>query len=83
MTVWATATEAVHHVRNVHRDLSYACPTAKTGMFGGAAFVNLDASFFWLVCFMLVGNVRDDYFDDQEQGGEARGGGGSAGHEEK
>ncbi|XP_047044353.1 uncharacterized protein LOC124648681 [Lolium rigidum] len=83
MTVWATATEAVHHVRNVHRDLSYACPTAKTGMFGGAAFVNLDASFFWLVCFMLVGNVRDDYFDDQEQRGEARGGGGSAGHEEK
>ncbi|CAM0955115.1 unnamed protein product [Alopecurus aequalis] len=64
MTVWATATEAVHHVRNVHVDLGYACPTAKTGLFGGAAFLHLDASLFWLACLMLAGNVRKDYFDD-------------------
>lgn len=64
MTLWATVTEAMHHVRNVHRDLGYACPTAKTGVLGGAAFLNLDASLFWIVCLMLVGNVREDYFDD-------------------
>ncbi|XBJ10939.1 hypothetical protein VPH35_015707 [Triticum aestivum] len=39
MTTWATATEA--HVRNVHRDLGYACPTAETGLLGAAAFLNL------------------------------------------
>jgi len=63
-TVWATATEAMHHVRNVHRDLAYACPTAKTGVLGGAAFLNLDAMLFWIVCLMLGRNVREDYFDD-------------------
>ncbi|XP_066360713.1 uncharacterized protein [Miscanthus floridulus] len=74
-TVWATATEAVHHVRNVHRDLAYACPTAKTGVLGGAAF--LDAMLFWIVCLMLGRNVREDYFDDH--GGGYGGDGGVAG----
>ncbi|KAG8085864.1 hypothetical protein GUJ93_ZPchr0010g8574 [Zizania palustris] len=63
MTVWTTATEASHRLRNVHRDPAYACPTAKTGVFGGAAFLNLDASLFWLVCLILANNVREDYFD--------------------
>ncbi|KAL5229778.1 hypothetical protein ABZP36_028554 [Zizania latifolia] len=63
MTVWTTATEASHRVRNVHRDPAYACPTAKTGVLGGAAFLNLDASLFWLVCLILADNVREDYFD--------------------
>ena len=36
-TVWATAAEAVLQVRNVHRDPAYACPTAETGVLGGAA----------------------------------------------
>ncbi|KAI5019090.1 hypothetical protein ZWY2020_043978 [Hordeum vulgare] len=66
-TTWATATEAMHHVRNVHRDLGYACPTAETGLLGAAAFLNLDASLFWLVCLMLVGNVREDYFDGRDE----------------
>jgi hypothetical protein len=82
-TVWATAAEAMHHVRNVHRDLGYACPTAKTGLLGGAAFLNLDASLFWLACLMLAGNVREDYFDDQDQGGEEAPGGGGSGLDEK
>ncbi|KAL6841293.1 hypothetical protein ACP4OV_028811 [Aristida adscensionis] len=64
MTVWPTAAEAMHHVRNVHGDMGYACPTAKTGVLGGAAFLNLDAMLFWLICIMLAGNVRKDYYDD-------------------
>ncbi|XP_006655390.2 uncharacterized protein LOC102715484 [Oryza brachyantha] len=63
-TAWVTASEAMHHVRNVHGDPGYACPTAKTGLLGGAAFLNLDASLFWLLCLMLAGNVREEYFDD-------------------
>ena len=74
-TVWATAAEAVLQVRNVHRDPAYACPTAETGVLGGAAFLNLDAMLFWVVCLMLVGNVRTDYFEDH--------GGDGAGAEEK
>ncbi|TVU00706.1 hypothetical protein EJB05_53864 [Eragrostis curvula] len=72
MTVWPTVGEAVHLVRNVHRDPAYACPTAKTGVLGGAAFLNLDAMLFWIICLMLAGNVREDYFDDGDgDGGDA------------
>ncbi|XP_010922470.1 uncharacterized protein [Elaeis guineensis] len=58
--------EALQHIHNVHQDLEYACPTAKTGVFGGAAFLNLDASLFWLVSLMLTMNVREDYFGETE-----------------
>lgn len=64
--MWATVTEGLHLSRNVHHDLSTECPTAKTGLFGGAAFVALDATLFWLVCQMLTLNVRADYFDEDE-----------------
>ncbi|KAL6609825.1 hypothetical protein ACP70R_039794 [Stipagrostis hirtigluma subsp. patula] len=68
MTMWPTAAEAMHHVRNVHRDMGYACPTAKTGVLGGAAFLNLDAMLFWMVCLVLARNVREDYFADDGGG---------------
>ncbi|XP_020113847.1 uncharacterized protein LOC109728002 [Ananas comosus] len=68
MTLWATLTEALHHIRNVHHNLESQCPTAKTGLFGGAGFVNLDASLFWLVCLMLTLNVREDHFSEDEEG---------------
>lgn len=58
--------EALHRIHNVHQNLEYACPTAKTGFFGGAAFLNLDASLFWLVNLMLTMNVREDYFGETE-----------------
>ncbi|EAY98354.1 hypothetical protein OsI_20263 [Oryza sativa Indica Group] len=81
-TAWVTASEAMHRVRNVHGvDPEYACPTAKTGVLGGAAFLNLDASLFWLLCLMLAGNVKEEYFDDGGGGGEV--GDGVAGLEEK
>jgi hypothetical protein len=40
--------------------------TAKTGLFGGAAFIALVAILFWLVCQMLSLNARSDYFDEDE-----------------
>ncbi|KAF6167819.1 hypothetical protein GIB67_027597 [Kingdonia uniflora] len=64
MLLWATVTEGLHRMNNVHHSLDYACPTAKTGLFGGAAFIALDASLFWLVCQMLTMNSREDYLED-------------------
>uniref|UniRef100_A0A0D9WHG7 CASP-like protein n=1 Tax=Leersia perrieri TaxID=77586 RepID=A0A0D9WHG7_9ORYZ len=72
-TAWVTASEATRHVRNVHGDFGYECPTATTGVLGGAAFLNLDASLFWLLCLMLAGNVREDYFDGGAVGDEVAG----------
>uniref|UniRef100_A0A0E0DUD4 Uncharacterized protein n=1 Tax=Oryza meridionalis TaxID=40149 RepID=A0A0E0DUD4_9ORYZ len=57
-TAWVTASEVMHYVRNVHGgDPGYTCPTAKTGVLGGAAFLNLNASLFWLLYLMLAGNA--------------------------
>lgn len=66
VTLTGTIQEALKHIHNVHRDLEYACPTAKTGLLGGAAFLNLDASLFWLISLMLTMNVREDYFGETE-----------------
>ncbi|XP_008783641.2 uncharacterized protein LOC103702838 [Phoenix dactylifera] len=66
MMLTGTIQEALQHIHNVHQDLEYACPTAKTGVFGGAAFLNLDASIFWLINLMLTMNVREDYFGETE-----------------
>ncbi|KAK6911200.1 DESIGUAL/Modifying wall lignin-1/2 [Dillenia turbinata] len=67
LTLWVTITEHLHLVNNVHRNVNTTCPTAKTGLFGGAAFLALDASLFWLVSLMLADNARSDYLDDQEE----------------
>ncbi|KAH9305455.1 hypothetical protein KI387_009859, partial [Taxus chinensis] len=64
--MWATITESLHRTRNVHRDLNTLCPTAKTGLYGGAAFLALDAALFWLICQMLALNARADYEEDEE-----------------
>ncbi|KZV19797.1 hypothetical protein F511_18796 [Dorcoceras hygrometricum] len=65
--LWPTITEQLHHSRNIHSNLDYECPTAKTGLLGGGAFVSLNASLFWLISLMLTTNVREDYFDDRDQ----------------
>ncbi|KAK3140874.1 hypothetical protein QOZ80_5AG0406970 [Eleusine coracana subsp. coracana] len=70
MLLWATVTEGLHRSNNVHQDMEYQCPTAKTGLFGGAAFLALDASLFWLVCQMLALNARADYLDEDDNKGE-------------
>lgn len=42
-----------------------SCPTAKTGLLGGGAFVSLDSALFWLVALMLADNAREDYFEEK------------------
>uniref|UniRef100_A0A452XRT5 Uncharacterized protein n=1 Tax=Aegilops tauschii subsp. strangulata TaxID=200361 RepID=A0A452XRT5_AEGTS len=66
MLLWATITEGRHRTSNIHHDMDTLCPTAKTGLFGGAAFLALDAALFWLVCQMLALNARADYLDEDE-----------------
>ncbi|XP_074584809.1 uncharacterized protein LOC141840655 [Curcuma longa] len=68
--VWTIVTEGLHRSRNVHYDLTTQCPTAKTGMFGGSAFLALDAAILWLVCQMLTLNVRADHFEGEGEGEE-------------
>lgn len=70
MMMWVTITEGLHHSRNVHHDLGYQCPTTKTGLFGGAAFLALDASLFWFICQTLTLNARADYLDEEDPKGE-------------
>ncbi|KAL6619709.1 hypothetical protein ACP70R_034848 [Stipagrostis hirtigluma subsp. patula] len=70
MLLWATVTEVLHRNNNIHHNMDYQCPTAKTGLFGGAAFLALDASLFWLVCQMLALNARADYLDEDDNKGE-------------
>uniref|UniRef100_A0A0A9AJG8 MARVEL domain-containing protein n=1 Tax=Arundo donax TaxID=35708 RepID=A0A0A9AJG8_ARUDO len=70
MLIWATVTEGLHRTNNIHHDMDYQCPTAKTGLFGGAAFLSLDAALFWLVCQMLALNTRADYLDEDDNKGE-------------
>lgn len=63
--LWPTITEQLHHTNNIHSNLDYDCPTAKTGLFGGGALLSLSASLFWLVSLMLANNVREDYFEER------------------
>lgn len=65
MLTWVTITELLHLTNNVHEDTKTTCPTAKTGLFGGAALMALNASLFWLICLMLADDVRKDYFVEQ------------------
>ena len=64
--LWPTITEQLHLSRNVHHNLGTDCPTAKTGLLGGGAFVSLDSMLFWLVALMLAINAREDFLDDSE-----------------
>ena len=66
LMMWATITESLHRTQNVHHDLTTKCPTAKTDLYGGAAFLALDASLFWLIWQMLALNARADYEEDEE-----------------
>lgn len=67
MLFWPTIAELIHRTRHVHHNMSTIRPTAKTGLFGGAAFMALNASLFWLICVILADNARDDYFDEEDQ----------------
>ncbi|KAL2517400.1 Protein of unknown function (DUF1218) [Abeliophyllum distichum] len=62
--LWPTITEHLYHTNNISSNLDYDCPTAKTGLLGGGAFVSLSAALFWLVSLMLANNVRVDYLEE-------------------
>ncbi|KAF5744370.1 hypothetical protein HS088_TW08G00974 [Tripterygium wilfordii] len=66
LLLWPTITEQLHLSHNVHHNLNAECPTAKTGLLGGGAFLSLDSALFWLVALMLADNAREDYFDEEE-----------------
>ncbi|KAI4373136.1 hypothetical protein MLD38_011295 [Melastoma candidum] len=70
LLLWPTIAEQILLSRNVHKDLQYECPTAKTGLLGGGAFLSLNSALFWLVALMLANNTREDYFDDIDEVGE-------------
>jgi len=65
--LWPTITEQLHRSHNVHHNLETECPTAKTGLLGGGAFVSLDAALLWMVALMLAVNAREDFLDDQKE----------------
>ena len=71
LLLWPTITEHLHLIRNVHHNLTTECPTAKTGLLGGGAFVSLDSALFWLVALMLADNAREDHFDEGEKDSKA------------
>lgn len=67
LLLWATVLESVHRSHKHHSSLAGSCPTAKAGLFGGAAFMALDSTLFWLICLMLAINARADHFGYEEE----------------
>lgn len=66
LLLWPTITEQLHRTNNIHHNLETSCPTAKTGVLGGGAFLSLDSCLFWLVALMLADNARADFFGESE-----------------
>lgn len=66
LLLWPTISEQLHITHNIHHNLQTDCPTAKTGLLGGGAFLSLDSAFFWLVALMLADNAREDYFQETD-----------------
>lgn len=67
LLLWAVILEFHHRSENVHSGQIAECPTAKTGLFGGAGFLALDATLFFLISLMLTTNARSDYLDEDEE----------------
>lgn len=67
MLLWPTITEHIHHTNNIHHNLETSCPTAKTGLLGGGAFLSLDSCLFFLVALMLADNTRADFFGETDE----------------
>lgn len=71
--LWPTIVEQLHINNNVYPLESSSCPTAKTGLLGGGAFLSLDSMLLWLVALMLASNTREDYFEEVEGSGKGDG----------
>ncbi|KAJ8548117.1 hypothetical protein K7X08_021353 [Anisodus acutangulus] len=72
LLLWPTISEQLHITRTIHHNLQTDCPTAKTGLLGGGAFLSLDSVLFWLVALMLADNAREDYFQEADVKGELK-----------
>ncbi|KAJ7569027.1 hypothetical protein O6H91_01G057900 [Diphasiastrum complanatum] len=66
LLIWATVTESTSVKNRRHSVLLESCPSAKTGLFGGAAFLALDSTLFWLICMMLITNMHSDHFSENK-----------------
>ncbi|KAJ7294436.1 hypothetical protein O6H91_08G004800 [Diphasiastrum complanatum] len=66
LLIWATVIESNHRNYNIHHQALDSCPTAKTGLYGGAAFLALATTLFWLICMILVVNIRSDHLTEAE-----------------
>lgn len=67
LLLWALILEFHHRHENVHSGQLVECPSAKSGLFGGAGFLALDATLFFLISLMLTTNARSDYLDVDEE----------------
>ncbi|KAL2609051.1 hypothetical protein R1flu_027624 [Riccia fluitans] len=63
LLLWAILVESDHCNNNRHLGEIQAYPTAKAGLFGGAGFLALDATLFFLIALMLTVNSRADYLE--------------------
>ncbi|KAL3677215.1 hypothetical protein R1sor_027163 [Riccia sorocarpa] len=63
LLLWALLVESDHRSNTTHLGQIHACPTAKAGLFGGAGFLALDATLFFLITLMLTVNSRADYLE--------------------
>lgn len=63
LLLWPVIQERYHLNNKVHQNPNTACPTAKTGLLGGGAFVSLDSALLWIVNLMMATNIREDYFE--------------------
>ncbi|KAJ7552028.1 hypothetical protein O6H91_06G039300 [Diphasiastrum complanatum] len=66
LLLWAVIRQSMTRKHNIHPLSLDSCPSAKAGLFGGAAFLALDTTLFWLICMMLVSNARADHFQEGE-----------------
>ncbi|XVF69071.1 hypothetical protein PTKIN_Ptkin11bG0051400 [Pterospermum kingtungense] len=67
LLLWPTITKQFHLSRNDHHNTTTTCPTVKTGLLDGGAFVSMDSSLSLLVALMLADNARKDHFDEAEK----------------
>lgn len=67
LLLWAVILEFHHRHENVHGGQLLECPTTKTGLFGGAGFLALDATLFFLISLMLTTNARSDHLDEDDE----------------
>lgn len=64
--LWALFLEFRQRHDNVHIGHIDQCPTVKSGLYSGAAFLALDATLFFLISLMLTANARSDLLDRDE-----------------